>query len=207
MENTYKFKGTGLNKAEKKKAKRRFDKYCKAHNYERLTDLELLESLIFHELLTDRIKEKIEDLGKSKKVKEADIIPSDLLEQMRDLEDQALKIRGKLGLFEDRKGDSPLKHLTDLEKKFELWMANNKASREVVCPFCSKLFFLKIRTDIYKAYKSPFFTDKVLMNRPLWVLYKEGKITKEEHANVLGVSPDYIDWLEEKFFRPDSAKS
>lgn len=201
----YKFKGKGLNKAEKKRAKRRFDKYCKAHNYERLNDLELLESLVFQEMLTDRLKDKVEEIGKSDKIKDSDIVPKYILEQIRDLEDQALKIRDKLGLFETKKSDSPLKYLKDLEKKFEKWMQNNKASREVVCPFCSKLFFLKIRTDMYKAYKSPFFNDKVLMNKPLWKVYKEGKITKEDHAQVLGVAPDYIDFLEEKFFKKASA--
>lgn len=129
----YKFKGKGLNKAEKKRAKRRFDKYCKAHNYERLNDLELLESLVFQEMLTDRLKDKVEDLGKSEKIKDTDIVPKYILEQIRDLEDQALKIRDKLGLFETKKSDSPLKYLKDLEKKFEKWMQNNKASREVVC--------------------------------------------------------------------------
>lgn len=203
----YKFRGIGLTKNEKKRAKRRFDKYCKAHNYERLNDLEILESLIFHEIQIDRIKEKIEDISKSKTVKDGDIVPKHMMEQIRDIEDQVLKFREKLGLFEQKKTDTPLKHLNDLEKKFQYWMDNNKASREIVCPFCSKLFFLKIRTDIYEAYKSPFFKDKILMNEPLWKVYKEGKITKEEHANVLGVSPDYIDFLEEKFFHKDSNKS
>jgi len=130
-----------------------------------------------------------------------------MLDQIRDLENQTLTLREKLGWFKDQQSVSPLKHLQDLEKKFKLWMDENKGSREVVCPFCAKLFFLKIRADIYEAYKSPFFKDKILMNKPLWDVYLAGKITKEEHAKILGVAPDYIDFLAENAFKNDSAKS
>jgi DNA-binding XRE family transcriptional regulator len=41
----------------------------------------------------------------------------------------------------------------------------------------------------------------VLKNDELHGLYKLGKITKEEVAKVLGVSADYIDWLDEKIYK------
>jgi len=204
MAKKYKFKGAGLTSTEKKRAKRQFDKYCKNYNYEKLNDLELLESLVFHEMLMGRIKKKIESLSKSKSVKDAEVVPRNLLDRLNEMEDQTLKIRDKLGLFEDRKTESPLKHLNNLKKKFNHWMEKNQASREIVCPFCSKLYFLKIRTDKYKAYKTPFFEDKILANKPLWEVYKKGKITKKEHSTILGVPTDYIDWLEEKIFKNTS---
>ncbi len=207
MSQSYKFKGIGLNTAERKRAKRKFDKYCKIYNYEKISDLELLESLVFHEILINRVKEKILDLSKSKTVIDADPVPKSWLERLTEMEDQTFKIRDKLGLFEDKKTESPLKYINTLQKKFKQWMSKNQASREIVCPWCSKLVFLRIRTDKYKAYKSPFFNDKILMNKPLWDVYKQGKITKEEHSAVLGVSPDYIDWLEANFFNKASNKS
>jgi len=207
MSQKYKFQGVGLSSAERKRAKRKFDKYCKIYNYEKINDLELLESLVFHEILIGRIKRKIEDLAKSETVKDAEVVPKNWMERLTEMEDQTLKIREKLGLFEDKKTESPLKHIKNLQKKFKQWMLKNQASREIICPFCSKLFFLKIRTDKYKAYKSPFFEDKILCNKPLWDVYKQGKITKEEHATILGVPVDYIDWLEEKFFTKDFNQS
>lgn len=148
----------------------------------------------------------MEAVDKSKTVEEEAIIPKYILEQLSSLEDKQLKIREKLGFFTEKRTDNPLKILNDLFKKFDIWREKNQASREIVCPFCSKLFFLKIRTDKYEAYKSPFFIeDKVLTNRPLLELYKKGKITIEETASVLGVSTDYIKWLEDKSSKvPDS---
>ena len=60
---------------------------------------------------------------------------------------------------------------------------------------------LKIRTEAWEALKHPFFQDKLLANRPLWKLYKDKKITKEDVANVLGCSAQYIDWLEKKIYQ------
>lgn len=207
MSQSYKFQGNGLNSAERKRAKRKFDKYCKIYNYEKINDLELLESLVFHEILINRVKQKIADLSKSKTVQDAEVVPKIWLERLTEMEDQTLKIREKLGLFEEKKTETPLKYIQTLQKKFKQWMANNSLSRQVTCPFCSKLFFLKIRTDKYEAYKSPFFNDKILLNRPLWDCYQKGKISIEECSAILGVSPDYFSWLEEKFFSKDSNQS
>jgi len=198
MSSHYKFQGVGLASAEKKRAKRKFDKYCKIYNYEKINDLELLESLVFDEILIERIKRKIEDLTKSKKVQDAEVVPKNWLERLNEIEDQTLKIRERLGLFEDKKTESPLKYIQTLEKKFKKWMSKNQGSREIVCPFCSELFYLRIRTNKYKAYKSPFFEDKILCNKPLLNLFKMGKITKSNVAEILGVPEDYITWLLDK---------
>ncbi len=207
MTQGYKFRGDGLNTAQRKKGKRKFDKYCKIYNYEKINDLEILESLVYHEINIIRIKDKIEDLNKSKTVTDAEVLPKKLYTRLSEIEDQSLKLREKLGLFEDKKVETPLKHLQVLEKKFEKWMGKNQASREIVCPFCAKLFFLRMRTDKYKAYKSSFFEDKILCNRALHKVYKQGKITKDEYSAILGVPKDYIDWLQEKYFDKVSAKS
>ena len=48
------------------------------------------------------------------------------------------------------------------------------------------------------------FQNKVLCNSTLWKIYKEKKITKEEFAEILNVSLDYIDWLEKKIYNKPS---
>ncbi len=85
-------------------------------------------------------------------------------------------------------------------------MEENQGSRILSCPHCSKTIMLKIRTKAWEALKHPFFQDKILGNKELWKVFKEGKITKEEQAKILGVTPQYIDWLEEKIFKNDSDK-
>jgi len=63
---------------------------------------------------------------------------------------------------------------------------------------------LKIRTEAWEALKHPFFKDRILANKHLWKCYKEGKITKEDVAEILGCSPDYIEWLEKHLYKPSN---
>jgi len=128
-----------------------------------------------------------------------------MLNAMNDNTEQMLVLREKLGLFENQKDNDPLKYIYDLEEKFKKWKEDHWDERKVSCPFCSKIFFLNIRTDKYTANKSPFFEGKVIANKPLFLLYKKGKITKQEVAEVLGVSPDYVDWLSRNYYPTDNS--
>lgn len=197
----YKFQGSGLNKEAKKWAKKRFEEYIEHYHFEKLSNLQLLEELVFREALQEQYKKDIEVVHDSKTVKANNIIPTKLIGEMDENLEQILKLKEKLGLFEEKKKEDPLKHLKQLKKKFEIWREENKGTREVVCPFCSELFYLMIRTEKYFPSKTPFFKDKILANKELWGVYKSGQpITKDQMSKVLGVSPDYIDWLEKKIF-------
>ena len=77
--NKYRFHGEGLEPNEKKIAKKLFDDYRKNYSIDTLSDLQLLESLVYRETIQIRYKKKIEDISKSKTVKEANIIPKNLL--------------------------------------------------------------------------------------------------------------------------------
>ena len=57
---------------------------------------------------------------------------------------------------------------------------------------------MKRKTENYEPHISPFFENKILVNRPLFELYHQEKINKKEIAEVLGVAEDYINWVEEK---------
>lgn len=195
----YHFKGEGLEKVEKKSAKKLFDDYRKNYSIDTLSDLQLLEALVYREVIQIRYKKKIEDVSKSKTVKEANIIPKNLLEYLDDNLEHILTLKEKLGLFSEDKKDE-YKAFEVLEKKFDIWKKNHLEERKVTCPHCSKIFFLNIRTDKFKENKLELFKNKVLCNEHLWVCYKDNKITKEDMAKVLNVSPDYIDWLEEKIY-------
>ena len=49
-----------------------------------------------------------------------------------------------------------------------------------------------VRTDKYEAKKPSFFRDRILANKHLWLLYKEGKILKSDVAKVLGTSEGIV---------------
>jgi len=203
----YKFQGIGLDRNEKNKAKKRFKQYLKQHHFESLADLYLLEELVCREIYHNRYKQAIADFQESlhKKQKEksirvsySDIVPNKILDALNTNLDEIYKLQDKLGLYIDKKEDN-YDYLQDLKKKFDIWKEENQGSREVTCPFCSKIFFLNIRTDKYKEGKESFFKDRILFNKHLWKLYKENKITKEDIAKILGTPTDYVSWLEKKF--------
>jgi len=199
----YRFQGVGLEEEEKKSAKKLFDDYRKNYSLETLSDLQLLESLVYREVLQNRYKRKVEEVSKSKAVKDSNIIPKYVLNALNENETQILILKEKLGLFSENKEDE-YKAFEILEKKFDIWKKNHLEERKVTCPFCSKIFFLNIRTDKFKTNKLELFKNKVLCNKHLWTCFKEGKITKIDMAEILNVSEDYVDWLNEKIYKKDS---
>ena len=201
--NKYRFQGEGLEKTEKKTAKKLFDGYKKNYSIDSLSDLQLLESLVYRETIQIRYKNKIAKISESKTIEKENIIPKNLLNALNDNLTQILILKEKLGLFSEDKKDE-YKAFEVLEKKFDIYKDEHIEEFDIDCPFCAKKFFLNRRTDKYQPSKLVLFKDKVLCNSTLWKIYKENKITKEEFAEILNVSEDYIDWLEEKIYNKPS---
>ena len=195
--NEYKFRGTGLNTLERKTAKRRFDKYRKNYHIEKFSDLTLLEEKVFREIQQDKAKKKIGEISKK-----TEIAPQHLLDFLDKNITKILEIDDKLGLYKiNQDKENGYKYFQTLKKKFQIWMDNNQGSRTLICPHCSNMIMLKIKTDIWEAQKHPFFKDRFLTNEHLIKLFKEKKITKEDCAKILQVSEDYILWLIEKWYQ------
>lgn len=195
------FKGTGLTPNEKRIAQRKYKKYKETYHIDSLSDLQLLESLVFRETIQERTKEQIKnDVDKEKVLNPTS---TRLMNIINNNEECILILKEKLGLFEDKKVKDPFKHIQILKKKFKKWREENQGSRTLICPRCSKMIMLKIRTKAWEALKHPFFKDRILANKHLWNLYKEGKITKEDIAKILGCSSDYVNWLNEKIYQRD----
>ncbi len=199
----YEFQGVGLKGRgkEKQDAKERFNNYRKKYHFDSISDLQLLEELVYRESLQERYKKKILAIANKKEVKEENVVPTYVLRALDENLSKQLEIKDKLGLFDTNKNDE-YKAFEILEKKFEIWKEEHIEERKIVCPFCKEIFFLNIRTDKYIPSKLKLFKNKVLCNEELWKLYKEeGKITKDDMAKILNVSPDYIDWLVEHIYK------
>lgn len=198
----YQFQGLGLTTSEKRVGKTNFEAYIS--NYPHLNKqsaLQLLEELIYYELLQHRYKQKVANLNKKKRDENAQVIPGTLKDGMNENLEQIMKLKEKLGLFDSKEKLDAYQDIKNLEKKFEEYRKRNPLSFKVTCCHCSKIMFLKRRTENYEPFISPFFAeDKILINRPLMELYHKGKITKEEASDILGVTPDYLNWVDEKFF-------
>ena len=198
----FEFQGVGLGRYEKPKGRKAFEDYCNHYHITAYSDLQLVEELVYREMMTERLKSKANSIEeKNKKENKEYTVPRSLVETMNENFNQILAIKEKLGMFENKDGQDGFNYIQQLKEKFKLWCKENQGSRTVVCPHCSKMIALFIKPETWEAEKHPFFKDKLLANKHLWKLYKEGKITKEDVAEVLGCSAKYIDWLESKIYQ------
>ena len=198
----YKFVGKGLLQGEIRTAKKKFQDYLDTYPHlAKMTYYQLLEELIFHEYMNNRIKLKIEELSKANKDTGGAItIPPKIQKELDANMDVQFKLKEKLGLFEDKATLDAYKDFEELREDFKEYRRRNPNQFKCTCPSCSFIFFLKRRTDQYEEIDSPWFKDKVLCNPELWQLYVDNKISKEDIAKVLGTSVDYIDWLHKRIF-------
>jgi len=183
-------------KKEKKKALDLFHKYAGDYSIETISDKNTLKQLIYLELVHVRLQEKLNDL------QDKNAIPTNLIELVHKNLEQIVKLKDRMGITktqQDTLKKDAFGAFDSLKKKFRIWLDNNQGHRTLVCPHCSKMILLKIKTDNWDAVKHPFFKDKVLCNEGLMEVYKLGKITKEEVAKILDCSSDYIDWMIEKY--------
>jgi len=209
MENKdiYEFTGTGLTVSEKNLAKKRFSDYILVYPHlNKLSLLQLLEELVFLEAISTRYKNKIAKISKNKQVKESGVVPANLMRELGDNTKQILELKEKLGLFESKDKIDAFTDVENLKRKSEIYRKEHPLSFKTTCPFCSKIYFLKRKTENYEPHVSPFFENKILVNRPLFRLYHEGKITKQEIAEAHGTSEDYIDWVEEEILKIKKSK-
>jgi len=209
----YEYQGVGLGKSEKYSGKKKFDEYCSIYHITAFSDMQLLEELIYREIMQERFKEEIESKKakiekKNKKLSDDEqkevAIPTYVVDAMNKNLEQVLSLKEKLGLINNQEGDDGFKYLQQLEEKFKNWCQENQ-DRTFPCPHCSKMVLLYMKSEYWETMKHPFFESKVLANKKLWELYKQNKITKKEVAEVLGCSEKHIDWLENKIYlKPNS---
>ena len=191
-------------KDEKKSAKDLLRKYLSDYAIETISDKNTLKQLIYLEILNNRLQHILNALHKDSKG-----VPLQLVDGIHKNIEAIGSLKNKLGLIktkDPKHSETGFQALEILKKKFAKWREENQGSRTLNCPHCSKMVMLKIRTEAWEAQKHPFFKDRLLTNKHLLSLYKKNKITKEDVANILETSVDYVDWILSKI-SPDSVPS
>lgn len=192
----YKYVGVGLDTNEKRLGHKKFKDYIEKYNISSLSDLSLLEELVYLELLADKIKVNIAEKQEKCIVDNKEFnVPKFLIDSMNVNFEQIIAIKDKLGMFENKDGNDGFAYIQKIKEKFKRWEEENQASRTMVCPECSKMILLRIKPEVWEIQKHPFFQDKLLANKHLVVLYKAGKITAEDVGLILETSPAYTNWL------------
>jgi hypothetical protein len=211
----YEFRGIGLNKSEKYFGQKKFDDYCAVYHINQYSDMQLIEELVYKEILQENFKIQIQD-KKTKFEKDQKELPEKdqkefqnptyITDAMDSNLEQILSLKEKLGLLNNQEGDDGFKYIQQFEDKFKKWCEENQ-DRTFACPHCSKMILLYMKQEYWETMKHPFFESKVLANKKLWELFKANKITKTEIAEVLGCSEKYIDWLESKIYLKKNSPS
>jgi hypothetical protein len=208
----YSFSGEGLTTLEKRWGGFRFKDYRKSYPHlNKLGNLQLLEELVWAEAIQERFKKQVGELegdtsrgkadGSNAEKRKSEPISSKLLEAIDNGLTQIILLKTKLGMFEDQKQTDEFKRMQELEEKAAEYRRQHPLSYKITCPRCAGICYLKRKTEGYEEFISPFYADdKVLKNDELHSDYKKGIFTKERYASYLGVSPDYIDWLDEKIY-------
>jgi len=180
-----------------KLAKELEKKYLTDYNIESVSDRNMLQYLIYLEVLhITKLQKTANEFQNTN-----DAIPYNVLDAIHKNLTQILSIREKLGLNrkENKEEKDDYSALELLKKKFKVWAEKNQACRTLACPHCSQMILLKIRTEAWEAQKHPLFKDRLFGNEHLIRLYKENKLNKEDISKILGTSPDYVDWLVSKW--------
>ena len=198
----YVYKGTGLFGQEKRWGHERFNEYRSNYlHLHKMGDLSTLEDLIYQQALHERLKKKLSKKSQPQNPDEAvEPIAPHYQKQLADNLELQSKLKDELGLREDKKTIDAFKDFEDLNEKFAQYRRENADLFATTCPKCAFTYYLKRRTKDYEPLKSVWFKDKVLFNHALFKVYKEQHLlTKKDMAEILGVSEQYIDWMEERF--------
>lgn len=194
------FEGTGLSDSEKAWGVTRFAEYRKAFPHlNKQGNLYLLEELVWRECIQERFKIQVGELKKNAVTAMAPL-SKDLTTSINDGLSQITEMKTKLGMFEEQKTLDSFKYIQETKEKFAAYRLAHPLVFKCTCPKCAFSFGIKRRMEHFEEFVSPFLESKILNNDPLFKLYKQGKITKDDVANVLGVSPKYVDWLDKKVY-------
>ena len=201
----YTFKGTGLTPDEIRSGQKRFDDYLASfpHLQKNYGNLQSLEEIVWMETIQERNKRQVGNLAMEDNSSNIDpsIIPSTTLQKsIQDGFSTIMVLKAKLGMFEETNDLEEEDMVEELMTKFEKYRKTHLDVTFLTCPWCADPFLLVRRMELYDDKTMPFYEDHLLNNRTLFKIYKEGRITKEQVAEVLGISIQYVEWLEKKVY-------
>ena len=194
----YKFKCSGLSDDEYKVARNLFEQYRENYHIESFSDLRLLEELVYRETRQEYFKNQKQLYANTQSAKNKKKLFNLFDDAMNNNLEQIFKLKKKLKLYRDEQsGEDPMRPMKILLKKFEIWKSQNQAACTRVCPHCSRMLMFVIKPEVWEQEKYAYFKDKLLYIEPMWKLWRDNKITKEDLAKILGLTTNYIDWIDQ----------
>ena len=183
-----------IKEEEKKFALDLLRKYTYEKQFESSSEKDTLNQLIYTEVIVERIKQHLN------KEFEKDAYPLQMLEELRALNDQVLKYKEALKMDKEKEQSEWIEVWEILKKKALNYYEESRGENTLKCPYCQGIFHLLVRLENKDIIKSTWFKKSLLYNKKVFELYHDKKITKDEAAEILGVSIQYIDYLYENLF-------
>jgi len=190
--------GNFIDDKEKNQAKKCFEKYLEAHDFETYSDLSTLSMLVFNEILIGRIQNTINECttkdGKT-------YINDKLVKSLHEAENQVLSLKTKLRIDKEEKADD-FTALQLLKKRFHEFIQFNKHEFTLSVPYeCSscgksdiKMILVRRRVKDFTAIDHPMFSGRFWYSKVGIEMVKSGKLSKEDYAAIFSTSVDYVTW-------------
>ena len=186
-------------KEDKKLAEKIFEDYLSNYMFENWTDVQNVADLVFEEITKLKIQQQISEITADENTK---FVPDKLIDSLHKIEDIIYQLKEKAGIV-GKKEQNDLTALQELEKKFKIYISQNRNEftlyAPIVCKQCGNKdvepILLRRRVKDFEALKHPFFSGRFWYNRRGIELVKANIWTKEQYAWVFHTSVKYVNWV------------
>lgn len=168
------FRGEALLEEEIEEATNRYEEYRDNYNITSISDLQLLETLVYWEIMELRFKKAISESFKSAQeivdegleIEVGTVIDKDTTKAFKDSTDMIMKMKEKIGLLKEKKTEDDYTTFEKMQKKVDIWAKTNVSERTWVCKHCSGMNVLYVNPEYWnkEASKHPHYKGKVLFN-------------------------------------------
>jgi hypothetical protein len=184
---------------ERKFALELLGKYLSSKSFENPAERDTLRNLIDFEVILDRVKDYIN----TETSKANPVPPVQMIDQLQKFSEHIESLKDKLSLTQKEAQKNVLEEWNKLKNKALAYYKENAGCNVVKCPECKKLFMILKDVKGHTTEKITFFKRTLLYNKALFELYDKKVIDTAKMAEILGVSPDYIELIYNQIYLND----
>ena len=188
---------TGVLPSEEKEANHIFNCYIEQHEIEGFNDLENLKTLVYNQILENRMRTKFEEKDSKKKQK----IPSTYqLQSLTNLQRQILELKSRLGLNDERK-EGWLEFWKRLLKKMKQHAVTHRGSFTFKCGKCGQMYILARKIEDYNTFDFNMFRGTFVYSEEVFKMIDEKLIDYDRASKILfGTGKEYLQGMYEQIY-------
>ncbi len=169
-----------------------YNSYLKEKSFESFTERDTLSAFVYLEVLANRVKTFIDTEANDKN----GAVPTQMVDKLLMIIQQIIVLKEQLGIGKKEEVNTNALSNWEALKRKTLAYYKEHGNNVVKCPYCAQLFLIAMSLENKDTISlAAFFKKTILYNEELMKLYDEKRITKEEHAKILGVDDKYVDFM------------